>query len=286
MSRVLCVVPTLWPPPLALDWAARSWLLDCDAVVFSISKGELSSYAANSSLKVLIKPSRTVSILATHEKNESKQPDVWVPVRAAIAYVAQHNMTRFDWLLLAEDDAFVVLSRLRQFLRLHSASMPLFFGGCVCRRAPGINIFSRAALDHLLPHLPSCAPVQTFADVNHRISKVYGASDVSIMSCLNRAKLTCTRPLDADGHALLSVWKYTKKGWLDALMHNISKGHNFCSRDPCTIAEPDITPPCFSSRAFGFHSRHLKSDGALREALQREYAPLMMPAHRVRVQPS
>ena len=80
---------------------------------------------------------------ATHESHTSRI-DVWLPVRASIQFAARHNMTGMDWLMLAEDDSYIVMPKLRAFLRPHAASAPHFFGACACLRCPGVNLFSAA----------------------------------------------------------------------------------------------------------------------------------------------
>lgn len=47
-------------------------------------------------------------------------------MRAAILYLAQNHLLRFDWFLKTDDDTYVVLENLRLLLRYSSSSTTIY----------------------------------------------------------------------------------------------------------------------------------------------------------------
>ena len=69
-------------------------------------------------------------MVATHENHIDGKIDAWLPVRAAIAHASVQFIAEqtADWLVLAEDDAYISVVRLRIFLAQLDARKPHFWG--------------------------------------------------------------------------------------------------------------------------------------------------------------
>ena len=118
--RILCVVPSRWPPSASLAAAASTWLRDCDNVTIAVIARQY-----NASRKVSVKRKSAQkfikrSVAVTHD-GQGHTP--WLPIRSAIEYAATRH--GFDWLAMVEDDAVLHLPGLRAFLGRFSASTPL-----------------------------------------------------------------------------------------------------------------------------------------------------------------
>ena len=245
---VLCVVPTRWPLLGPISVALHTWLIGCDRIVLGVSWVQLGAswrpvHPLNSSC---------AGASATHESHTSRI-DIWLPVRASIQFAARHNMTGMDWLMLAEDDSYIVMPKLRAFLRPHAASAPHFFGACACLRSPGVNLFSSAGLQRLEPRMPACEPIHQWRDAPNHTGNGEGASDIAIHFCLAKAGLTCSQPLDEHGHMLMSVMASTPQKTLRRHVDASRGNRQFCARWPCSKR-----PGCWGAGTFAFHARPLK----------------------------
>jgi hypothetical protein len=287
-ARILCVVPTRWPLPERAEAVARTWLSACDKVVLSVSRTELNASmphygnararatcALNARVCQIRLPSGAL-VAATHTAH-SVQPfhtnhgystrpwDIWNVVRSALSFVGSEAfISQTEWILMAEDDVYVSVPRLRHFLQKHSAlGPPRFFGSCMCRRSPGINLFSREALRRMHAVLRDCEPDHTFNDPWTGFHDTGGASDKSITACLGRANLSCTTPTDSQQHLLLSVYsEYNRfeasngsatNGWRMLLSNVTSRRPAFCM-PMCDALIHRRQTHCVSPDAFAFHT--------------------------------
>ena len=178
-------------------------------------------------------------------------------MRSAIAYAGANNMSSMDWMLLAEDDTFFSIGRLRAFLSGHSSTEATFFGSCACGRVPGLAILSAAAWAQHGAGISACEPEHK----RDRIAPGHGESDRSMFTCIQRLRLPCRVPIDEHGHRAIFVHT---KGRVDQataqmlrLLTNVTSGSSFCKKWNC--APRNTGPTCWSRRAFGFHGMPLKS---------------------------
>jgi hypothetical protein len=247
--QLLCVVPTQWPLAARVVVLSHTWLAGCTRVVLGVSRAQLG--ATWRPVPMLLHPNASVS--ATHVSHTTKKQNIWLPVRASIQFALDHNMSGLSWLLLAEDDTYIVMPKLRDFLRLRPASTPLFFGTCACSRSPGANIFSVAAAQRLRPLLAHCEPIQRWRDRPNHTGEALGASDISIQFCLARAGLKCSQALDANGDMLISAMASMQRITLLRLSGQASRGLRFCSPWPCGKQRG-----CWGAGTFAFHAVPLK----------------------------
>ena len=242
--RILCVVPSRWPPSPSLAAAASTWLRDCDNVTIAVSARQYNASGRHVSVTKRKSAQKFIkrSVVITHD-GQGHTP--WLPIRSAIEYAATRH--GFDWLAMVEDDAVLHLPRLRVFLGRFSASTPLTFGQCACDRSPGMHFFSRAALDQFRPVIGTCPPGR---------SKAESAGDVALLACLARANLSCTPAVDAQGDALISAMRSQRKRPMVRLLDATAAGRRHCEagkpKEPCTRG-------CWGGAAFGFHGKPLKN---------------------------
>ena len=240
--------------------SAHTWWMGCERVLLSVSVNTQQTgpfplvKQAWNNLKSDLNSSGLFSRVTLIFNRHTSARDLWLPLRSAISHAAKHRMQGMDWMLLVEDDAFVEFRRLKTFLHGFSPTVPRFFGACACKRSPGINLFSKAGLLLLERVLPKCAPIGPgWHDFDGSIVDPEGAGDVSVMSCLERANLTCSAALDAQGGMLISAMKSTPLLTLLRLLDHAATHRRFCSEWPCSKKSG-----CWSHDAFGFHAAALK----------------------------
>jgi hypothetical protein len=242
-GRILCVVPSRWPPSRSLEAVASTWLKDCDDVAIAVSARQFNaSHSAAVARRKSARKFITRNVAVTHD-GAGFTP--WLPIRSAVEYAAARR--GFDWLAMVEDDSVLHLKRLRAFLGRFSSSEPLTFGQCACERSPGMHFFSRAALDQLRPVVGTCEPGRY---------KAQSAGDVALLKCLDRANLTCTPAVDTRGDALISAMRSQRKPQMLRLLEATRAGRRHCEAgkpsEPCTKG-------CWGGGAFGFHGKPLKN---------------------------
>lgn len=173
---LLCVLPVRWPLSQSAQASIDTWLPECDGVLLGASVAQLEGHMKVSS-SVPMAGGKIAQIEATHLQHDGAR-DVWLPVRAAIAHATWRHMapraaaperTRhqpqhqpqqqtYDWMVIAEDDAYVSIPRMRHFLRAYKPSDSWAFGACACGRCPGVGVFSEGALRHHGHNLSHCGP--------------------------------------------------------------------------------------------------------------------------------
>ena len=243
-GRILCVVPSRWPPSRSLEAVASTWLKDCDDVAIAVSARQFNaSRGATVARRKSARKFITRNVALTHDDTKGFTP--WLPIRAAVEYASARR--GFDWLAMVEDDSVLHLKRLRAFLGRFSSSDPLTFGQCKCERSPGMHFFSRAALEQLRPVIATCPPGRY---------KAQSAGDYALLRCLDRANLTCTAAVDARGDALISAMRSQRKPQMLRLLEATRAGRRHCEAgkpsEPCTKG-------CWGGEAFGFHGKPLKN---------------------------
>ena len=151
-NRVLCVVPTVWPVAPATYAMVDTWLPLCDRLVISVDA------RSSSKVGVLMGGRRNVRLTATASielvdisRPRSHLHPKWLWVRAAIEHAAAtFALPRgdFDWLLMAEGDAYVRLPELKRYLRQRRLQPhhKEFVGYCRDGRSPGLSLLSLGAL--------------------------------------------------------------------------------------------------------------------------------------------
>lgn len=252
---VLCVIPTRWPLSEVLRFYLATWLADCDRVILSVSFSELRNTADTVSAARV-----PLSVVATHERqNTTSKFDTWIPVRSAIAFAGANNMSSMDWMLYAEDDAYVSMSRLRSFLQRYKADEPTLFGSCSCGRMPGLAVISSQAWAKHGSGIAACPPDHK-RDRYDRIG--IGAGDRTMLTCAVSLGLRCRTPLDERGQRAIFV--HTRGNVRQATVQMLSLLTNvtsvprisFCKRWNC--APKNAPKTCWSGDAFGFHGMPLK----------------------------
>ena len=132
-GRILCVVPSRWPPSRSLEAVASTWLKDCDDVAIAVSARQYNaSRGATVARRKSARKFITRSVAVTHDGTGFTP---WLPIRSAVSYAAARR--GFDWLAMVEDDSVLHLKRLRAFLGRFSENEPLTFGQCVTRTVNG-----------------------------------------------------------------------------------------------------------------------------------------------------
>lgn len=59
---------------------------------------------------------------------EESRAHLWHKVKEAFSYLYKNHLDEYDWFMKADDDTYVLVDRLRQFLTKHSNDEPVYFG--------------------------------------------------------------------------------------------------------------------------------------------------------------
>lgn len=66
-------------------------------------------------------------VLTVPIKHESRY-HLWHKVISAFSYLYDHHLDEYDWFMKADDDTYVIVERMKQFLLKHSNMEPIYFG--------------------------------------------------------------------------------------------------------------------------------------------------------------
>ena len=85
-GRILCVVPSRWPPSRSLEAVASTWLKDCDSVTIAVSARQFNaSRGATVARRKSARKFITRNVAVTHD-GAGFTP--WLPIRAAVEWAA------------------------------------------------------------------------------------------------------------------------------------------------------------------------------------------------------
>ena len=220
-TSILCVLPTSWPMSPGGQKAVYTWVQSCSRTVLAARAEQLKRPTS-----LHLKSGQSVDVLVSHNHSElgrARLLDVWYDVREALRVAAlQCELSSFEWLLLAETDAYVSMHRLHRYLigRQLSPADAHVIGQCHHYEefwhglSQGVLLFSRGAVQRLLPVLDSCEPFgggKRFAGQVPSASGQeaggagFGAGDKSIGPCLQRAHIACEAARDGRGHDLIGA---------------------------------------------------------------------------------
>ena len=157
VMKLLCCLPVRWPLSPSAQLAVDTWLSDCDESFLAVSRAQLA--VRNVSLLRAAR-GKSIAVIATHEDHQMGKLDVWLPVRSAIAHASALLLAKgtADWLVVAEDDSYLLIARLRTFLAGFEPTVPKFLGACSCGRCPGAFVLSAAAIRAHSRDISACAP--------------------------------------------------------------------------------------------------------------------------------
>ena len=249
---LLCAVPVRWPLSPSAELAVDTWLAECDSGMLAVSRAQLAHRNVSS---IQAAGGKRIAVIATHEDHATGKLDAWLPVRAALAHAASLLLAErtADWLVIAEDDAYLSIPRLRSFLAAVAPSVPKFFGACACGRCPGAFVLSAAAVRLHSNALSVCPPDHK----SDRYSRGLGYSDRSIFTCLASTGLACTSARSAAAgarDALVSVMASQSERELLRLVSHVASGRRFCSAlYPCEGGYE-----CWGAGTWAFHGKPLK----------------------------
>lgn len=78
-------------------------------------------------IKLITRPNATESVLTLPVKIESHDL-LWFKVRAAFTFIHSKYLQQFDWFMKTDDDTYVLVDNLRDFLAQHSPKELVWFG--------------------------------------------------------------------------------------------------------------------------------------------------------------
>ncbi|EDQ92391.1 uncharacterized protein MONBRDRAFT_22031 [Monosiga brevicollis MX1] len=133
-------------------------------------------------------------------RNESRKT-LWPKIKLAWLHTYQHHLDDHDWFMKADDDTFVVVDNLRQFLAQYDPNKPHFFGHrFLLHRGQGpqaeLSYYSGGA-----GYVLSRAALKLLGDNAAKALTNNGlAEDVEMARSMLKVGVTCEDSRDAEGH--------------------------------------------------------------------------------------
>lgn len=230
--KLLCMVLTTaqgshLTKTLAIE---KTWGSRCDRLIFLI-KGDKTQE---------IKVSETESILEIQLPEESRS-QLWVKIRAAMEFIYNRYLDKYDWFYKADDDTYLLVDRLKKFLATESDSSEAIYFGFRFKTyvkqgymsgGSGYAL-SRQSLkllveDGIQKNLSACSLEQDEVE------------DLNIGSCLEKVKVQAGDTRDSKGRPRFIVYppdhflQGNEVGWLENYTYYNVKwsGKDCCSDDP------------------------------------------------------
>lgn len=107
--RILCWVPISTNSKRRAELIQKTWGKQCDALLFMSSKADPTI------------PSIGLPV-------EDSYNTLWGKTYEGLKYIYDHHLDDADWFFKADDDTYVVVANLRQFLSSYDAALPHFLG--------------------------------------------------------------------------------------------------------------------------------------------------------------
>ena len=253
-DRILCLVPSRWPPSSRLRTIKETWGAHCDHLVFTAAHSAAASGAYGVDIEKL-----DVALDVTNEAvgsgGSSKGAggggvarDLWTVTHKAWTHVHETWGEEYDWFLKTDDDSFFIPENLRRFVAqskldpdaayylghtVFSADIPANLGAGY--------VLSREALRRVAPNLPSsrayagresgCTATGTWAEDNKlaRCLHEIGIKPYDTRDATGRERFMPFTPVAM----LHTVRKQNSSGWFwRRKPRNTQSGLNCCAQYP------------------------------------------------------
>lgn len=66
-------------------------------------------------------------VLTVPIEHESRD-HLWHKVKSTFSYLYDHHLNEYDWFMKADDDTYVIVEQLKEFLMKHQNTEPIYFG--------------------------------------------------------------------------------------------------------------------------------------------------------------
>ncbi|XP_046656518.1 glycoprotein-N-acetylgalactosamine 3-beta-galactosyltransferase 1-like isoform X2 [Daphnia pulicaria] len=107
--RILCWIPISAKSKFRAQLIQKTWGKQCDVLLFLSSQAD-------------------ASIPAIGLPVEDAYSTLWGKTSEGLKYIYENHLNEADWFIKADDDTYVVVDNLRQFLMSHDISLPHFLG--------------------------------------------------------------------------------------------------------------------------------------------------------------
>lgn len=220
--RIFCVIKTFGKNlPTRASIVDETWAKRCDKRVFLTAAN--SSEAENTSLQ----------LLKLHDVSDS-YVELSIKVYDALNLIMKQQPYDFDWLLLADDDTYVIIEHLRRIL--HVTEKPLAFGHLFAVRQETTEHLSGGAGYAInVPALKLMLP-----DLQTTCADWYmpGMEDVYVSRCLQHLNVTLDGAIDSSGRhrfyplSLMDMYSLNIPDWFtDYNKMKFFPGFDCCSKE-------------------------------------------------------
>ncbi|CAJ0575290.1 unnamed protein product, partial [Mesorhabditis spiculigera] len=232
----------------------ETWAPHCDEHIFMTTARvlEKKATAAKRGQKRVKKPTFWVydfSHLGNRTKPHDSKEWLWDRMRAAFKRVHQEKLNDFDWFLKADDDTFVIVENLKEFLTRLDPDIPYFVLQRHWLLEDGRDpnqIYGSGGAGYIL----SRAAVKKFIEIMPKASECrqgsYKHEDTEIGECLRNANVTFIDAADPSGrHSMLPINFGHLLSPLD--------GHGVAWAQETSILPLDKGPTCCSPTLISTH---------------------------------
>ena len=241
-TRILCLVPTLWPDRKEkMEIIASTWGKGCTKLMFVVDE-EQNAPASYAGIDVL-----TIPLVRT-QNNEKHVRNIWEKVHRMWfkIYSTSDLFDSFEWFIKADDDTFVATENLFGYLQYFDSSYPHYIGHSIRSRWSSENVVFNSGVCYVLAretirrvmfyqqHLPTLG---TNPGRSHCIDRDGAGEDPTTGICLLGVGIRPTNTMDHNmrerflifrdtDHQIIFredtwFWKYKPKG--------VGEGMNCCS---------------------------------------------------------
>jgi len=145
-TRVLCLVPTLWPDrKQKMDIISKTWGKGCSKLMWVVDEEQNapSQYAGH---EMLVIP------LTRKQNNEKHVRNIWEKVHRmwSKVYSTPELLYNFEYFIKADDDTFIATENLFGFLQYYDSSFPHYIGHSIRSRWSSENVVFNSGICYIL----------------------------------------------------------------------------------------------------------------------------------------
>ncbi|EDW77944.1 uncharacterized protein Dwil_GK24280 [Drosophila willistoni] len=182
--------------------------------------------------------------------------NLFAKTRAGLEYVYKHYYQQYDWFLKADDDTYVILENLREFLKRYTPKLPVYFGSKLQKHGDHDYISGGAG------YVLSKSALQRFMTLGFHNSSIcsdrtFGIEDVDLGRCLRNVGVVAGDSQDDQG-----------------LPRFVPSPH-YQNTLPSNVNSSD----CCSNSAFSFHCSNYKDFYVLDYVIYRLRHSGIIPLH-------
>eukprot|EP00485_Elphidium_margaritaceum_P023959 CAMPEP_0202713664 /NCGR_PEP_ID=MMETSP1385-20130828/57578_1 /ASSEMBLY_ACC=CAM_ASM_000861 /TAXON_ID=933848 /ORGANISM="Elphidium margaritaceum" /LENGTH=475 /DNA_ID=CAMNT_0049374085 /DNA_START=19 /DNA_END=1446 /DNA_ORIENTATION=- len=176
LTRVLCLIPTLWPDRKEkMDIIAKTYGKGCTKLMWVVDEEQNAPTEYNGHETLIISLQRT-------QNNEKHVRNIWEKVHRmwTTVYQTPSLIDNFEWFIKADDDTFIATENLFGFLQYYDSSYPHYVGHSIRSRWQSENVVFNSGICYIL----SRATIKKIGKYQQHLPSLYHTTGRS--HCIDR----------------------------------------------------------------------------------------------------